>query len=49
VILTFRYRIKGNPGQPLAPMARAVNFVWNFCGENTGSLASAQQALAVRI
>jgi putative transposase len=33
MILTFKYRIKGNPARSLAPMARAVNYVWNFCGE----------------
>lgn len=34
MILTFRYRVKGKSAErALAGMARAVNTVWNFCGE----------------
>lgn len=35
MILTYRYRIKTTSGaeKALGAMARAVNFVWNFCGE----------------
>jgi IS605 OrfB family transposase len=35
VILTYRYRIKETGGvlNALEAMARACNFVWNFCGE----------------
>jgi putative transposase len=33
MILTFKYRLKGTPGRWLAPQAREVNRVWNFCGE----------------
>jgi putative transposase len=35
MILTYRYRIKTTSGaeRALEAMARAVNFVWNFCGE----------------
>lgn len=33
MILTYRYRVKGkSAGKALARMARAVNFVWNYCG-----------------
>lgn len=38
MILTFSYRIKGSPAKRLDAMARAVNFVWNFCG-NTQNAA----------
>lgn len=32
--LTYRYRVKdATSGKHLARMARAVNFVWNYCGE----------------
>ena len=34
----FRYRIKGSASlRRLAKMAKAVNFVWNFCGETQKS------------
>jgi IS605 OrfB family transposase len=33
VILTFKYRLKGKPSRWLAPQARMVNLVWNFCGD----------------
>ncbi len=35
MILTYRYRLKGTSGaaRELERQARAVNFVWNFCGE----------------
>src|SRR3954451_10426795 len=34
MILTYRYAVKGtSAAKALARMARAVNFVWNFCGE----------------
>src|SRR6516165_3867580 len=33
MILTFKYRLKGTPDRWLAPQARAVNRVWNFCGD----------------
>jgi putative transposase len=34
MILTYRYRIKdATSGKHLAALARAVNVVWNFCGE----------------
>lgn len=34
MILTYRYRVKGkSAAKALSRMARAVNFVWNFCGE----------------
>ena len=32
MILTYRYRVKGNCAR-LDTMSHAVNFVWNFCGE----------------
>lgn len=33
VILTYRYRVKdATSGKRLDAMARAVNFVWNYCG-----------------
>jgi putative transposase len=43
VILTHRYRIKGNPGRSHAPQARQVNRVWNDLRRNPGSRAPAQQ------
>jgi IS605 OrfB family transposase len=34
VILTYRYRVKGTAAaRSLEKQARAVNFVWNFCGD----------------
>ncbi len=34
VILTYRYRIKdATTAKPLRAHARAVNYVWNYCGE----------------
>lgn len=33
MILTFRYRVKDRHSKRLNEMARAVNFVWNFCGD----------------
>ena len=35
MILTYRYRVKETSGatRELSRQARAVNFVWNFCGE----------------
>lgn len=36
MILTYRYRIKGHC-TTLTRMARAVHFVWNFCGETQES------------
>jgi putative transposase len=34
VLLTYRYRIKdATTGKHLAGLARAVNVVWNYCGE----------------
>lgn len=34
MILTYRYRIKdATSARHLAKLARAVNYVWNFCGE----------------
>jgi putative transposase len=35
VILTYRYRLKATSGaaQELSHQSRAVNLVWNFCGE----------------
>ena len=34
MILTYRYRIKdATSGKRLAALARAVNRVWNYCGE----------------
>ena len=35
MILTYRYRLKATSGaaQELSRQARAVNLVWNFCGE----------------
>lgn len=36
MLLTYRYRVKGQC-TGLAGQARAVNFVWNFCGETQES------------
>ena len=35
IVLTYRYRLKETSGaaRELSRQARAVNFVWNFCGE----------------
>lgn len=41
--LTFKYRLKDKHAKRLTAMARAVNFVWNYCNETQQKAAKAQR------